>query len=141
MIQTFIFPCLETNNYTGLLGERLGLQPHSHCHKDIYPCTVSPYLPCTKLPHSVLRCLGGRSSLWRLGDILKRVHLQSYPVFVGQVRSGWTLYESARYMGHKCWCQHRARCGDLPHAVVHCADPSDIQIAKGRLGRNVCARC
>lgn len=129
--------CIATNNHTVILGERMGLQPHTHCDKDIHSCTVSPYLSCKKLPHSVLRCLGCCRSLRRLVDLLERLYLQSRRFCVGQVYRKWTLHEPTCHMGYKCWCQHCARRSHLSHAIVHRPGPSNTQITKGRLSGHV----
>lgn len=129
--------CIATNNHTVILGECLGLQPHTHCDKDIHSCTISPHLSCTKLPHSMLRCLGCCPSLRRLGDLLECVYLQSCRLCMGQVHRERTLHEPARHMGYECWCQHCARRSHLPHAAVHRSGPPDTQITEGRLSGHV----
>lgn len=128
-----------TNYHTVILGERMGLQPHTHCDKDIHSCTVSPYLSCKELPHSVLRCLGCCRSLRRLVDLLERLYLQSRRFCMGQVHRERTLHEPTCHMGYECWCQHCARRSHLSHAIVHRPGPSNTQITKGRLSGHVCA--
>jgi hypothetical protein len=127
------------NNKIGVLGECMGLQPHPHCDEDIHPCAVSAYIPRTKLPHSVFRCLGSCGSLRRLGNVLECVYLQSHRFFMGQIHRRWTLYEPARHMGYKCGYQHCTRRGHLSDAIVHRPDPSNLQITEGRLSGHVCA--